>query len=147
MLFHHMKLDQHVAEMKNMAVRLAKYPNDDEDLCLFKQREIIVDGYFIIVYFARYDYEQDGYLDVISISGKYMSFLPIVVLCKVAEKFLGNKELSFFDFLKDGRRFYSWTVYHKKDGTPIPNQFIQNGGKQTSYNGLEFISCDQEIIM
>lgn len=146
MMYDFTKLDQHVKEMINMAVKLLKYPSDDEDISLFKQREIIVDGYFLVVYFSRYDYKQNGYLDVVSISGKYMPFLPISVLCKIAKKFLGDKELSFFDLLKDGRKFYSWTVLHKEDGTPVTNSLVAQYGTFSSYNGLDFVQCHKSSI-
>lgn len=141
-------IDQHVKEMRALAIRLVPFTHpkllDDEDVSFLKQREVVVDGYTMIVHYSRADYE-GVYLDIISLTGKYMPFLPMPLLCKMAEKFLGDKELTFVEFIKNGRKLYSWMVLCKKNGEPISNTYIQNGVSD-SFNGLEFTRCDNNVL-
>jgi hypothetical protein len=143
MLYEYEKLSDVIEGMKRMAIMLVphSYPNkpEDSDINFFKQREIVVDGYTLVVSFNRCDY-QGVYLDVLSFTGKYMPYLPMPLLCKVGEAFLGNKELTFNEVLRSGRKFYSWMVLYKADGTPISNSFVNNGIND-SFNGLEFTRC------
>ena len=149
MLYEFEKLDDQIKAMKQMSILLIPYSqprvSDDDDVSFFKQREIIVDGYRIIANFSHSDYE-GIYLDVISFTGKYMPYLPMILLCKLGERFLGNKELTFNESLRNGRKFYSWMVLYKADGTPVSNNFVSDG-IEDSFNGLEFTRCStkQEI--
>lgn len=137
------KLEDHIAAMRKMAIMLVPYSyphvRDDSDVSFFKQRYIFVDGYSITISYSRSDYE-GLYLDVINFTGNHMPYLPMPVLCKLGERFLGNKELTFNEFMKNGKKFYSWMVLFKADGTPISNSFVQNG-IEDSFNGLEFMRC------
>lgn len=144
MLYEFEKLTDQIDAMRKMAILLIPYSHprvkDDADVMILKQRELVVDGYTVIVSLSRADYE-GVYLDVISCTGKYMPFLPMPLLCKLGKMFLGGKELTFNEFLKSGRKFYSWMVLYKADGTPISNSFVQNGTNE-SFNGLEFTRCE-----
>lgn len=143
MLYEYAKLDDEIAAMRRMAIMLVPYSHprvrDDGDVSFFKQREIVVDGYTVTVSYSRSDYE-GVYLDVISFTGKYMPYLPMPVSCKLGERFLGDKELTFNEVTKGSRKYYSWMVLFKADGTPISNSFVQNG-TEDSFNGLEFTRC------
>jgi hypothetical protein len=145
---HFTPLDQHVKELRAIGIRLQPYSYpvvaDDEDISFLKQRDVVVDGYTVVVHFSRADY-QGLYLDIVSLTGKYMPFLPMNVLCKIAERFLGKKELTFGEFTKNGRKLYSWMVLYKKGGIPIANSYVQNGIAD-SFNGLEFTRCDKQGV-
>lgn len=140
-----LKLDQHVKEMKGMAQLLVSYGlSEDHDVHILKQREIVVDGYSICVHFSRNEHRHNGtYLDVVSITGKYMPFLPMTFICKVGEAYLGCKELTFTEVLSNGRKYYNWMVLYRDDGTPISNNFTE--GVNDSYNGLEFTRCESKL--
>jgi hypothetical protein len=136
------KLDDQIDPMKKMAIMLVPYSHPhvrDDDVCFLKQREIIVDGYSIILQFSRADYN-GMYVDLVSVSGKYMPFLPIGLLCKIGQKFLGDKELTFTEILRNGKKAYNWMQMCKRDGTPISNQML-NDGVEDSFNGFEFTHC------
>lgn len=148
MLYDSTPFKQHVKDMKIMAQFLVPYspPNapDDDDITFFKQREIVADGYTLAVQLSRIEHkDHDAYLDVVSLTGKYMPYLPMPLLCKVAEGFLGNKELTFTEVTQNGRKYYSWMVLYNLNGTPISNDFIGEGVVET-YNGLKFIRCQNQ---
>jgi hypothetical protein len=149
MLYEYQKLDDEIVSMRKMAIMLVPYSHpkvsDDYDVNYLKQRETVVDGYTITISLSRSDYE-GVYLDVVSFTGKYMPYLPMPILCKLGERFLGNKELTFNEVTKDGRKYYSWMVLFKADGTPISNSFVQNG-IEDSFNGLEFTRCGAKETM
>jgi hypothetical protein len=146
MLYKFETLDNQVESMKKMAVILCPYSHpkvkNDEDISYLKQREIVIDGYTVVISYSRSDYE-GMYLDIVSFTGRHMPFLPMPLICKIGKRFLGDKELTFSEFLKSGRKFYSWMVLYKANGTPISNNFVQNGIND-SFNGLEFTRCNTQ---
>lgn len=134
-------LQSHVVGMKRLAEMLSQYSypvrmTDEEDIAVLKQREIVVDGYTIVVYFGIADYG-GIVLNVLSLTSKYSPFLPFALLCKVAVAFLGNKELSFVECSKDRQKVYTWMTLVHKNGKPISNEYLSQA-KPCSYNGLEF---------
>lgn len=145
-LYEYENLVDQIEPMRKMAIMLAPYSHphvqDETDVLFLKQRDIIVDGYTVIISCSRADYE-GVYLDAISFTGRYMPYLPMPIVCKLGEKFLGNKELTFNELLKDGRKVYTWMVLCKSDGTPISNDFVQNGICD-SFNKLEFTRQKKE---
>lgn len=153
------RLDVHVRGMKALAEQLVpfsfplKSPQDEETISCLKQREIAVDGYDVIVYFNRCRYK-DIDLGSLQVFGKYHTYLPFCLVCKIARQFLGDKELSLVEVMHHrnqgvadeyARKIYVWTVYHNSEGTPIPNPFATKFTAR-SYEGLSYYHVDQSQV-
>lgn len=147
--------------MKSLANTLAykSFPKisakDEDDLSCLKQRDIMVDGYNVIIYFNVCKYERFS-LETLQIFGQRQSFLPFFLVCKIAHKFLGDKELSFVELIhnKDdielfvdhhSRKVYVWTIYYDKKGKLISNPFSKKGIK-CSYSGLNYSYINRECV-
>jgi len=151
------RLDKHVREMKALALQLVphsfpiKSPQDEEIISCLKQREIVVDGYDLLVYFNRCRY-LDIELESLQVFGKYHTFLPFSLVCKVATQFLDDKELSFIEVMHNrkgvadefARKIYVWTVYYK-DNDPVPSPFITKF-TPCVYEGLRYSHVDRNQI-
>lgn len=109
-----MTLERHADELRKVCQQLIPYSfsevdANDEDLLPLKTRQIVVDGFDVSVNmsFAGLDkYRTES----IQIQGVYTPFLPLYVVCKVARAFLGGKNLSCTDFVRDNRKVYTWIV-------------------------------------
>lgn len=154
--------DRHIKEMKTLALHLVKHsfpianPEKEDVISWMKQREIAIDGYELIVYFSR-SHCYDVNLESLQVYGKYFSFLPFSLVCKVAYKFLGNKELSLIEVVHNkqnaketvidqySRKIYVWTVYYDSSGSPIANPFTADQEPQV-YDGLRYTTVDRKQI-
>lgn len=137
------KLKQHIEEMKNLAEILIpytppKYPKDD-DISWFKSRDIIVDGIPIIAHYSIIDYG-DLKPIVLTIGAKNSPFLPFGLVCKIARMFLGNENLSLFEYTKEGSKIYSWMVLFQ-EGIAVKNSQIENA-EHENYNGFDYFRVD-----
>ncbi len=92
---------------------------DDDDIGCLKLREAIIDGYSVVVYYSKNDYP-NNYMEVVQVTAKYAPFLPFSLVCKVGKKFLGDKYLSYVDFVRENRKTYCWTLASDKFNNPIP---------------------------
>lgn len=125
MLFQVKNLDEAVKDMKSFGTFLMDYSipkvskPDDEDINFIKTKEFMVDGYTVIVYYSKNDWNTH-YMEILQITGKYAPFLPFSLVCKIGKKFLGDKHLSYVDFVADERKTYCWTAASDKGNNPIP---------------------------
>lgn len=92
----------------------------EDDLAIFKEREIIIDGYPIILHYQKADYEK-YFLESLQIYGTNSPFLPFNLICKLGKRFLGSKYLSLVEIFKENRKIYIWSVCVNKDGKSIPS--------------------------
>jgi hypothetical protein len=142
MLYKEPKLERHVREMRALAEHLVPYnfpkaPADwEDDINILKAREVTIDGYSVVVHFSKADYG-DHYLETLQILAKNAPFLPFVLLCKLAKAFLGDKELSLVEVIRDNRKVYCWTLTVDKDGNPIPSPFQQES-EPCQYEGFRY---------
>jgi hypothetical protein len=119
------KFDDHVKEMKSFGEILIPHNRpkvsleDEQDINYIKSREVMVDGYNVVVYYSISE-RDSHFLEVIQITGRYTPFLPFSIICKIGRKFLGDKYLSYMDFVKDGRKVYCWTVATDTNHKSIP---------------------------
>lgn len=126
MLFQGKNLAQNVKEIKSFGNFLMPYNfpktslEDEDDIGFIKSREIVVDGYTVVVYYNKADWTEH-YLEILQITGRYSPFLPFSLVCKIGKRFLGDKELAYVDFIKDGRKVYCWTCVLNLENCPIPN--------------------------
>ena len=100
---------------------------------MLKQKNISVDGYDVLTCFSKADYG-DYFLESVQIQSYFTQFLPFTVVCKLGRAFLGQKHLSYIEFLKGGRKVYCWTI-RSRNGRPMPPDKITKPG---SYEGFDF---------
>lgn len=128
MLFENKSLAQNVKELKAFGACLMPYnypkvgPEEEDEIGFIKSREIVVDGYTVVVYYNKADWTEH-YLEILQITGRFTPFLPFSLVCKIGKSFLGDKELSYVDFIKDGRKVYCWTCGLDLNNTPIPHPY------------------------
>jgi hypothetical protein len=142
MLYKHKKLEDHVEHMRNLGDMLIPYnfpkaPAEwEDDINILKATEMVVDGYTIVVHYSKADYETH-YLETLQILGKNAPFLPFVLICKLAKRFLGEHELSLIEVVRDNRKVYCWTLTVDRDGKPIPSPFDQET-EPCQYEGFHY---------
>lgn len=139
-------IEQHAKEMKTLAEQLVPYSYpirssaDENDIYCLKQREVVVDGYHLLLWFSR-QASNDVYADILQVTGLYFSFLPFDLLCKLAGIFLGNKNIYFSSVTRNvngiNKKIYIWTAYIK-DGKIIINNNIKS--EKSRYFGIEFLN-------
>lgn len=132
-------LAETVRSMKNMGSYLVPYtfPRVDfkieQDVLLLKQRQIVVDGYDVLVCFSKADYGE-YFLESLQLQASYAPFLPFTVVCKLGRAFLGKESISLIEFLRNTKKVYCWTK-KQRDGRPLPPDKKTKPG---SYEGFEF---------
>lgn len=119
-------------------------PNEEVDVNFIKSREIEVDGYSVIVYYNKSNWEEH-HLETIQVISLYGIFLPFYLICKVGRQFLGDQHLSLIEFYQGGKKIYCWTLMRDKNDNPCQNQFNQDVMNR-SYEGLEFSSVTLDKI-
>jgi len=125
MLFPIKNFDEFVKETKSFGNFLMPYnqpkasPEDEEDINFFKTKEAVIDGYSIVTHYSKNDWPTH-YMEVLQVTGKFTPFLPFSLICKIGKKFLGDKYLSYVDFIKDSRKTYCWTLATDKTNNPMP---------------------------
>jgi len=118
-------------------------PEYEEDINQLKLNTVYVDGYEVILHLTKGFYESQNpyYLTSLQIHSKYGSFLPFNVVVKIARAFLGDENVGYIDFVKDGQKHYCWTGYEDGDGKPIPNPTKVKSTTDT-FEGWEFERLD-----
>jgi hypothetical protein len=130
---------QNVRKMKAMADLLIPHTfpkvsfEDEKEIVLFKEKIITIDGYEILLCFSRADYGKH-FLESLQIQSYLTPFLPFNLVCKIAKEFLGKKNLSYIEFLRNNRKVYCWTIKTRK-GRSLP---IANPNFVANFEGLEF---------
>lgn len=143
-------LKQHIKEMKALGEYLVPYTypqgslDVEKDIKILKQRNIIINGYDIVVCYSKANYGE-SFLETLQIQGQHYPFLPFNVVCKIGIEFLGDNCLSLIEVVKQGRKLYCWTIQtDKQDGTCIaPNE---DASVPCSYQGLDFSSVNPNDV-
>ena len=143
MSYKRQKLNEIVKEMKSLGDVLVpfNYPKAsitswEDDLGIFKAREVVIDGYSLFIHYQKSDY--DEYLiETIQIHNTKSPFLPFNLICKVGRRFLGSSCLSLIEIYKEHRKIYIWSVCTDKAGKtiPIPNH---SSNELCEYEGLQY---------
>lgn len=145
-MFKHKGLDSHIREIKALGNYLMPFncPRvsivEEEEVNCIKGREIVVDGYTLIVHFNKSDREH-CFIETLQVLGKYTPFLPFAIVCKVGKKFLGEQYLSLVEFFKDGRKIYCWTIITDKASNPVPGP-QRNDSEDRMYEGFQYQCLD-----
>jgi hypothetical protein len=113
-------------------------PNVEDDINPLKTTEVVVDGYPIVVHYSKADYGSH-YLITFQVLGQNAPFLPFNVVVKLAKKFLGSKDLSLVELLKDNRKIYCWTVTMTKEGESMLLLQDEEDSEHCIYEGFEYV--------
>jgi len=109
----------------------------EEDLEIFKERETVVDGYLVFLYYQVSDY--DNYrLKTLQIYNKIGPFLPFNLVVKVAKKFLGEEQLSLVEVFKSNRKIYCWSLSTDDEDRPIETPYISDA-QPCIFEGFKYL--------
>ena len=117
-------LEDTIIHMKTIGEQLVDYnfpradPRLENELNILKTKEVMVDGYQVVLHFSKADY-RSHYLETLQVLGKNTPFLPFNLVVKIARRFLGSSNLSLVELLRDNRKIYCWTVTLNRRGIPI----------------------------
>lgn len=109
------KLEENINELKLLGELLIDFnfpkspPENEEIISPLKSREIIIDGYEVIVVYSKSKHPTH-YVVSLQITSKYDIFLPFNIVCKLAKKFLGDKGLSLIEMFKNSKKVYCWAL-------------------------------------
>jgi len=106
---------------------------EEQDILIFKQRTIIVDGYEVILCYSEANYEQ-YILKSLQVQSAHAPFLPFTLVCKIGRAFLGSSNLSYIEFFRNNKKVYCWTIKSKNGQLLPPGRKTRPG----SYEGFEF---------
>jgi hypothetical protein len=108
----------------------------EDDLIIFKQREVVIDGYSVTVNYQKSDYG-DIFMETLQIYGTNSPFLPFNLICKLGKRFLGSHNLSLVELFKDNKKIYIWTVWVDEQGKPCdPPYEIET--EECVFEGLQY---------
>lgn len=150
MLFDSKTLDEHVSEMKRLGDMLMPYNfprkpiHEENEINVLKLRNVAVDGYDVTLHYNKSDHK-DFYVATLQVLGKDVPFIPFLLACKIAKKFLGDSYISLVKIFAEGRRVYCWTVILDEDENPIPGAHYESGEGQV-YEGFEYVQVSPEKV-
>lgn len=111
-------------------------PEDEEEISILKSQDLVVDGYNVVISYSKADWDTH-YLEVVQLTGHYSPFLPFSLVCKIGKKILGDKHLSYVDFIKNEQKVYCWTIVLDRENNAIPGPFKQEL-RDCTYEGLTY---------
>ena len=132
-------LSQEVDDMKRIAELLIPYTfpevafEVEQEILLFKQRNIVVDGHKLHVCYSKAKYNE-YFVESLQVQSLFSQFLPFSVVCKLGRVFLGYHNLSYVDFFKTNKKVYCWTI-RSREGRSLPPDSNNQPG---SFEGFEF---------
>lgn len=135
-------LDLVIEEMRNLGNHLIPYnyplvpQAEEDDIGPLKVREVTVDGYSLLLHYCKSDYDTH-LVETLQVYGRNFPFLPFSLVCKLAQKFLGDHHLSLVELLKEDHKIYCWTVVVDRKGRPVPSPFNVKT-ESCEYDGLQY---------
>jgi len=137
-----------IKEMKGMANMLTPHTfpkvsfNQEKEVLPLKQRKAMVDGYDVVLCYSKADYS-DYFLESIQVQSCYAPFLPFFLVCKIGRAFLGQDNLSYIEFFRNGKKVYCWTIKSRNGRSLLPGSRSKPGSYEGfTYNILESGSID-----
>lgn len=150
MAFNHIDVDKQIKEIKDLGNVLMNYnfpqksKRDEETLNVLKTSNMCTDGYDVVIHYNKSFYNK-FYLESLQVLGRYTLFLPFCLVCKIAQKFLGNQHLSFIETFNEDRRVYCWTLLTDKEFNAIPasnKDVVEN----CVYEGFEYTQMNPKHV-
>jgi hypothetical protein len=118
----------------------------DSDLDIFREREVYVDGYSIILYYQKSDYGQ-YLLETLQIYNKVGPFLPFCVVLKAAITFLGSENLSLVEIFKSNRKIYCWSLATDYQGASIEfPYYAESDGENCTFEGISYFYINPSYV-
>lgn len=136
-----------IQEMKSLGELLIPqtFPRADfkveQEVLLLKLRTVVVDGYDVIICYSKADYGE-YFLESLQLQSAYAPFMPFNVVCSVGKAFLGEDNLSFIEFFREGRKVYCWTIKSHEEKALPPDE----KSKPNSYEGFNFHILDPSSV-
>lgn len=144
MLYNFIPLDETIENMRLVGEMMVPYnfplapmPLGEDDLAIFKERELVVDGYSIIVNYQKSDY-QNHLVETLQIHGRTSPFLPFNLICKLGKRFLGTHHLSLVELFRQNRKVYIWSLCVDREGKPIPSPY-DNDTESCEFEGFNYL--------
>lgn len=144
-------LDEVIEDMRNMGERLIPHnppkappTYGEDDLAIFKTRDVMVDGYDVTLHYSKADYDSH-LMETLQIYGRHSPFLPFSLICKMARKFLGGHELSLVELFKENRKIYCWYVCVDRRGRPMPLPYDIEV-EQCNYEGFNYLYTQPDQV-
>jgi hypothetical protein len=134
-------LDKTVQEMRSLGELLADYSypsvssEEEDDISPLKTREVVVDGYELILHYSKQRYEDSRTIECLQILSKHGAFLPFFLVSKLAKKFLGDRFLNFIDVYINGKKVYCWTLNRDRFGEKVQYEY---DAQEIEFEGLKF---------
>lgn len=145
------KLKEIAANMRSLGNMLIPYTYPrtfvslfDGDLDVFREREIYVDGYSLIIYYQKSDYSH-YVLESLQVYNKVGPFLPFCVVLKVAVEFLGAEGLSLVEIFKSNRKIYCWSLATDHQGSPIELPY-EADGESCVFDGVPYFYINPSYV-
>ncbi len=137
-------IDQHISEIKAVSEQLIEfsYPSvpteQEKDIICLKQRQIFADGYLVNLHYNKSDYKAH-FVETFQVYPEYNSYLPFILVCKLAKKTLGTEGLYYLSVVKYGIKIYIWSLQKNKEGVVIPDiNYKDSDLKKDEFCGLKF---------
>lgn len=144
MLYKHKSLDEIIENLRLLGEMIVPYnfpmvppPVGEDDLAVFKEREIIIDGYEVIVNYQKSDYG-NHLMENLQIHGTTSPFLPFNLICKLGKRFLGANHLSLVELFRQNRKLYIWSVCVDRNGKAIPSPY-DNETESCEFEGFNYL--------
>lgn len=151
MLIKQKPLKDIISNMKSLGNMLLPYtyPRSfssliDNDLDIFREREIYVDGYSLIVFYQKSDYGQ-YFIETIQIYNKTGPFLPFNIVFKIAVDFLGSEGLSLVEIFKSNKKLYCWSLATDPDGSLIDLPY-EAEGENCVFDGVPYFYINSSYV-
>ena len=107
---------------------------DEAEIIALKQRQLTIDGYDVSVALSKARYSENRSIESLQIYSSYCPFLPLNLVCKIGKLFLGENQLAYADFFKNGKKIYYWTVRYIS-GKKVPPT---NYASDYEYEGFKY---------
>ena len=123
---------------------------DENDIHLLKRREVVLDGYELVVCYNSCMYPNVR-LRSIQVYGVKACYLPMHVVAKVGNSFLGRDHLYYSEVMhyqttnlidEYARKIYVWAQYTDHENRPIVSPFCQ-GVRPKSWRGLNYVQIEK----
>lgn len=96
----------------------------------------IIDGYPVLAHFTK-SRAGDNIIEYLQIQPTLSEFLPFNVVFKIAQKFMGSRNLSYTEVYKGGKKVYFWILSVTEDGKPVELEGLEDY-EEMEYNGIKY---------
>ncbi len=147
------KLNDVISNMKSLGKMLIPYNypqtpfSADDSLDIFKEREIVVDGYSIIVNYQQSDYNT-YLLKTLQIYNSVGYLLPFNFIIKVVKKFLGADHLALVEITKKDVQIYCWSLACDYENKAIKMPYCEDfdNCNERSFEGVNYMYINESSV-